>query len=75
MSEELEIQAEPVEEAVVSPVRSFIVHWKRADDDFTEDDRAAIANSLGLPVEEVVWSIEDEEIDGVAGHALSGFAP
>lgn len=47
--------------------------WKPLGEEFfLEGDFDSIAQGLGLEMTQVVYSITDEEQDGVAGHALSG---
>lgn len=50
-----------------------IKHWKPIDVEFSDADRAVIAESIGAPVEDVRWEIVSHEIlGGVVGHCLIG---
>lgn len=47
--------------------------WKPLPEEFfLEPDFTSIAFVLGLEIDQIIWTVTDEEQDGVAGHSLSG---
>lgn len=53
-----------------TPVTSM---WKPLPEEFfLEPDFSSIAFVLGLEIDQIVWTVTDEEQDGVPGHTLLG---
>lgn len=47
--------------------------WKALGEEFfLEGDFSAIAEGLGLSIDQIVWTIHYAETDGVEGHVLTG---
>jgi hypothetical protein len=47
--------------------------WKPLPEEFLLDvDYASIASALNLSIDQIAWSIEEAQQDGVDGHTLTG---
>lgn len=53
-------------------VKPFVRLWKPLDSEFTPEERAQVAEALGLPEDQIEWEFVDEYLDDIPGHSMIG---